>query len=208
MGYGHPYAVLAKESGYSVALTSRFPIVNAHKVLDNMWHGYIYANIRGIHVFAIHLSPFLYEKRVYEIKQILSQAALLPKGSAVMIAGDFNSYQARDSSHYSAKDLRAQQVREQNNAEIRNLNHAKFDYSVTNEIAATGYQDAVNMFSKQFDFTMPTKKYDAPFKHKIRIDYIWLNQVLQKKVKAAEVVYDDDTEAMSDHYPIFIQIKY
>ncbi len=208
ISYGHHYAVLAKESGYPVAITSRFPIVNVQKVLDNMWHGYIYANIRGIHVFAIHLSPYLYQKRLDEIKQILAHAAVLPKGSPVMIAGDFNSYQARDSSQYSAKELLIQQKREQKNTEIRNLNAGKFDYSVTNEGAAAGFKDAVNLFSGQFDFSMPTKKYDAAFKQKIRIDYVWLNQILQKKVKSASVIYDEDTAEMSDHYPIILSLKY
>ena len=208
IGYGHPYAMIAKESGYSVAITSRFPIVNAQKVLENMWHGYLYANINGLHVFAIHLSPFLYQKRLYEIRQILAQAALLPKGSPVLIAGDFNSYQARDSGYYSGKALLTQQSREQKNAEIRNLNAGKFDYSVTNEGTTAGFKDAVSLFSKQFDFSMPTKKYDAAFKDKIRIDYIWLNKSLQRKATAASVVYDDDTADMSDHYPILLDLNY
>ena len=208
IGYGHPYAMIAKESGYSVAITSRFPIVNAQKVLENMWHGYLYANINGLHVFAIHLSPFLYQKRLYEIRQILAQAALLPKASPVLIAGDFNSYQARDSGYYSEKALLTQQSREQKNAEIRNLNAGKFDYSVTNEGATAGFKDAVSLFSKQFDFSMPTKKYDAAFKDKIRIDYIWLNKSLQRKATAASVVYDDDTADMSDHYPILLDLNY
>ena len=208
IGYGHPYAMIAKESGYSVAITSRFPIVNAQKVLENMWHGYLYANINGLHVFAIHLSPFLYQKRLHEIRQILAQAALLPKGSPVLIAGDFNSYQARDSGYYSGKALLTQQSREQKNAEIRNLNAGKFDYSVTNEGTTAGFKDAVSLFSKQFDFSMPTKKYDAAFKDKIRIDYIWLNKSLQRKATAASVVYDDDTADMSDHYPILLDLNY
>jgi len=208
IGYGHPYAMIAKESGYSVAITSRFPIVNAQKVLENMWHGYLYANINGLHVFAIHLSPFLYQKRLHEIRQILAQAALLPKASPVLIAGDFNSYQARDSGYYSEKALLTQQSREQKNAEIRNLNAGKFDYSVTNEGTTAGFKDAVSLFSKQFDFSMPTKKYDAAFKDKIRIDYIWLNKSLQRKATAASVVYDDDTADMSDHYPILLDLNY
>ena len=208
IGYGHPYAMIAKESGYSVAITSRFPIVNAQKVLENMWHGYLYANINGLHVFAIHLSPFLHQKRLYEIRQILAQAALLPKASPVLIAGDFNSYQARDSGYYSGKALLTQQSREQKNAEIRNLNAGKFDYSVTNEGTTAGFKDAVSLFSKQFDFSMPTKKYDAAFKEKIRIDYIWLNKSLQRKATAASVVYDDDTADMSDHYPILLDLNY
>ncbi|TDQ11517.1 endonuclease/exonuclease/phosphatase family protein [Pedobacter metabolipauper] len=205
--YGHPYAVLAKESGYSVAITSRFPIVNVQKVLDNMWHGYIYANIHGIHVFAVHLSPFVYQKRLYEVKEVLAHAATLPKGSPVIIAGDFNSYHSKDSLNYTAKDLAAQRKREQGNAEIRNLNNGHFDYSVLDEIERSGFKDAVDLVSDQFNYTMPTKKYDAAFKTKIRIDYIWLNSILKKKVSEAAVIYDQHTEQMSDHYPVLLKLK-
>jgi exodeoxyribonuclease-3 len=204
--YGHPYAVLAKEYGYPVAITSRYPILNVQKVLDNMWHGYIYANIRGINVFAVHLSPFVYKKRQYEIKQVLEHANLLPKGSPVMIAGDFNSYQARDSVHYSKKALLDQIEREKANVEIRNLHDGSFDYSVTAEMEKAGYREAVNIFSSDFNHTMPTKKHHAPFKTKIRIDYIWLNPVLRKQASGATVIYDKETDTMSDHYPVLLKL--
>jgi exodeoxyribonuclease-3 len=204
--YEHPYAVIAKETGYSVAITSRYPIVNVQKVLDNMWHGYIYANIRGINVFALHLSPFVYKKRLLEVKQVIAHAALLPKNAPVLIAGDFNAYQARDSSNYTLKALAAQLKREANQSEIRNLNLSRFDYSVTGEMELKGYSDAVNLFSNTFNYTMPTKKYDAAFKSKIRIDYIWMNKVLKRKAESASVVYDQHTNEMSDHYPILLSL--
>jgi exodeoxyribonuclease-3 len=205
--YGHNYAVLGKETGYAVALTSRYPIANAQKMLKDMWHGYIYANIEGINVFVVHLSPFLYLKRREEVKQILAHAATLPAHAPVIIAGDFNSYQARDSMQYTAKELQSQLTREQKNSEIRNLHNGKFDYSVTGDMENAGYKDAVNVLSNQFNYSMPTQKYDAPYKSKIRIDYIWLNQSLVKNIKKANVVYDDNTHIMSDHYPVWLQLK-
>ena len=205
--YEHPYAVIAKETGYSVAITSRYPIVDVHKVLDNMWHGYIYASVHGVSVFAVHLSPFVYKKRLSEIRQVLAHAAMLPKSTPVMIAGDFNSYQAGDSVNYTQKALAAQVKREAGNAEMRNLNKGKFDYSVTSELELHGYRDAVNLFSKAFNYTMPTKKYDAAFKSKIRIDYIWMNGVLQRRAGGASVIYDQHTDEMSDHYPIWLTLK-
>src|SRR5690606_10677466 len=61
--YGHPYAVMSELEGYPVALSSKYPIVNVQKVVDNMWHAYLYARVNNIHVFVIHFSPFSYEKR-------------------------------------------------------------------------------------------------------------------------------------------------
>lgn len=205
--YGHNYAVLAKETGYSVALTSRFPIINVQKVLDNMWHGYLYANIQGVSVMAVHLSPFVYQKRLSEVKQILAQASLLSKKAPVIIAGDFNSFQAQDSTSYSEKGLLSQIKREKSNREIRTLNNGQYDYSVTGEMEKAGFRDAINIVSPKFNFSMPTKKYDAPYKSKIRIDYIWLSPSLAKKVAKAGILYDTETDVMSDHYPAWAQLK-
>ncbi|RYF90656.1 MAG: hypothetical protein EOO00_08810 [Chitinophagaceae bacterium] len=103
--------------------------------------------------------------------------------------------------------MAAQVKREAGNAEIRNLNEGKFDYSVISEMELHGYRDAVNLFSKAFNYTMPTKKYDAAFKSKIRIDYIWMNGVLQRRAGGASVIYDQHTDEMSDHYPIWLTLK-
>ena len=206
-GYGHPYAVIAKEHGYPVAISSRFPIVNVKKVLDNMWHGYISANIAGINVFAVHLSPFNREKRLCEVAEILAAAALSQKSVPVLIAGDFNSYLAQDSIFYSQEALSAQIKRESRNPEIRNLNGLNFDYKVTGKMKEAGFSNAVNLFHEDFQYTMPTKSHDAPFKMKIRIDYLWLNQAARRKALSAEVVYDDDTDHISDHYPLSLQLS-
>jgi exodeoxyribonuclease-3 len=205
-GYGHPYAIIAKEYGYPVAISSRFPIVNVRKVLDNMWHGYISANIAGLHVFAVHLSPFSREKRLNETEEILAAAALFPKSEPVVIAGDYNSYQAQDSTFYSKDALSAQINRESNHPEIRNLNGHNFDYTVTSKMQNAGYTDAVNLYKMGFTYTMPTKSHAAPFKTKIRIDYIWLNKAAAKKARSADVIYDEDTDCMSDHYPLRLHL--
>ena len=68
--YGHEYAILSKSEGYPVALTSKYPIVNAQKVVDNMWHAYIYANVANMHVFVVHFSPHQLIKRKAETQYL------------------------------------------------------------------------------------------------------------------------------------------
>jgi exodeoxyribonuclease III len=205
--YGHNYAVLGKETGYAVALTSRYPINNAQKVLKDMWHGYIYAEIEGINVFAVHLSPWVYLKRKEEVKLILAHVATLSKNAPVIIAGDFNSLHQRDSLRFTDKDLQSQIAREAKNPEIRNLNNGHFDYSVTADMESGGFEDAVNRLNKEFTHSMPTKKFYAPYKGKIRIDFMWLNKPLIKRLKKAFIIYDNDTDEMSDHYPVWLTLK-
>ena len=58
--YGHPYAVLCKESGFPVGLTSKYPIELRNRLLEDvpLWHGAIHTRIKDINVVVLHLYPF------------------------------------------------------------------------------------------------------------------------------------------------------
>ena len=67
--YGHSHAVLLKDTGYPVALTSKYPIV-AKRVTDNMHHGFLIARTGGYNIVVAHLSPFSWRKRQQEVATI------------------------------------------------------------------------------------------------------------------------------------------
>ena len=199
--YGHRYAVLSKTDGYPVALTSKYPIVNVQKVIDNMHHVYLVANINTINVIVIHFSPFSYLKRQQEVNEIIARADLFPKDEKVLIMGDFNSLSEKDASSYGAEDLNLQKEREMKEAHIRNLNNGKFDYSVTGAIEKKGFTDLVYKFHKNFQSSIPTRSSGS--KYEKRIDFIYVNPVLEKYSRSAEILKDDVTHEISDHYPVF-----
>lgn len=203
--YNHNYAVLSKTDGFPVALSSKYPIVNVQKVVDNMWHAYLYANINNVHVFVVHFSPFSYVKRQSEMQEILARVSLIPKNEPIVIMGDFNSLSVDDSVRYDAKFLEREINTEKKRSIVRNLNNGQIDYSVTNMIRNAGFIDALYIKDRTFRHTIPTKKY-AGGKEK-RIDYVWVNKALAKKVMKTEVLYDAVTDHLSDHYPIYIEIK-
>src|SRR5690606_41941561 len=86
--------------GFPVALTSKYPIVNTQKGVDNMWHAYLYANVNGNHVLVIHFSPFSYQKRRHEVAEVLARAALIPQEEPIMLLGDFHSLSHDDADEY------------------------------------------------------------------------------------------------------------
>lgn len=200
--YGHPYAVISKIEGFPVALSSKYPIVNVQKVVDNMWHAYLYANINNVHVFVIHFSPFSYQKRQAEVKEVLARAALVPKNEKVIIMGDFNSLSEDDAAMYNEEFIAAQKAGEKKQSHIRNLNNGKVDYTITGAMKEAGYKDALRIFHTDFQKSCPTKKYGSKFPK--RIDYMWINPKLTKSVKSANLIYDDVTDHISDHYPILV----
>src|SRR5690606_17227437 len=139
--YGHPYAIQSKLGGYPVAISSKYPVVNVQKVVDNMWHAYLYASINNIHVFVIHFSPFDYRKRQAEMKNVLAHAATLPQDEKILIMGDFNSLSETDAVHYGGEMVEGMRQREKEQNHIRNLNNDEIDYTVMNQLEKAGYKD-------------------------------------------------------------------
>ena len=204
--YGHPYAVLSKIEGFPVALSSKYPIVNVQKVVDNMHHVYLYANINNINVIVIHFSPFSYKKRQLEVSEVLSRAALIPKNEKVVIMGDFNSLSQTDASEYNEEALNAQKERELKENHIRNLNDGKFDYTVIGAMQKAGYIDLIRKFNSEFQYSAPTKKYSS--KYLKRIDFVWTNPKMAKYATSAKIIRDEVTDRISDHYPVLTTFNF
>lgn len=200
--HGHPYAVMSKLDGFPVALSSKYPIVNVQKVVDNMWHAYLYANVNNIHVFVIHFSPFSYEKRQHEMRQVLAHAALLPQDEKIIIMGDFNSLSQEDAQYHTQEMVQAMLEREKKEDHIRNLNNGKIDYTVMSAIMEAGYKDAFLLKNDSLIYSVPTKKYGKPSTR--RIDFIWTNPVLSERLTSSTIIQDATTDKISDHYPVMV----
>jgi exodeoxyribonuclease III len=207
--HSHPYAVISKEDGFPVAISSMFPIVNVQKVLDNMHHGYIYGISNNIHIFAVHLSPSNYKKRHEEIKTLLAHASLLPNDAMIMIIGDFNALSPSDSIFYSEEFISAR--REEQGGRIQNLREGNLDFSAIRFIEDAGYKDVFKLFNNGFKSSFSTATRVAKEgEHKgggMRIDYAFVNAALAKHVISADIIHDKDTELISDHYPVYFEIK-
>ena len=191
--YGHEYAILSKTEGYPVALTSKFPIVNVQKITDNMHHGYIYANTANLHIFVIHFSPHQLTKRKSEIRQILAHAALLPQNEKILITGDFNSFSPSDSIVYDTDRLKSYLRYEEEHSYVRNLSNGHFDYSVIEAIEKAGFKDLLKLFHKDF--------IQSSVESRQRIDFMFGNKELAKYCLSNEIIIDNKTRKLSDHYP-------
>ncbi|MEJ5961161.1 endonuclease/exonuclease/phosphatase family protein [Pedobacter immunditicola] len=200
--YNHPYAIQSKLKGFPVALSSKYPITNVRKVVDNMWHAFIYANINNIHVFVIHFSPFYHKKRKEEIRNVLAHAATLPKNEKTLIMGDFNALSPTDASNYTDDMVKKMQESEAKASHIRNLSNGKLEYSVIDQIEKAGYKDTFWLTNKLFKHSIPTKKYGSA--HFKRIDFMFANPEIAKQVKSSTIIHDQHTDQMSDHYPVLV----
>mgnify|MGYP002072097264 CR=1 FL=1 len=210
--YGHPYALQSKEEGFPVALTAKTPLVNFKKVTENMWHSYIYAKVRGIHIFVIHFSPFSYQKRLEEVAIILAQAQALPADEPILIMGDFNALDKSDSPHYDENVLATMKAAEEKQAHIRNLNQGKIDYSVTGKLKEAGFVDSYRLLNREFTGSVPTFK-DGQGNIKEsntgipkRIDFLWCNPAAVPYITKSIVFKNKLSDVISDHYPVYVEL--
>ena len=218
--YGHSYVAINTDVTHPIGLTSRFPITNVQRETVNMWHSYLYGHINGLHVFVTHLSPFEVKLRRQDVDLILAKAKQVPAGEGVIIAGDFNALAAKDSAQYSMELLTAMRRSEgrlepkSGQAIVKgktiyrnNLDNGHIDYTVTNKMIAAGFNDAYYLTNKVFKNSVPTKGHASKNSKLRRIDYIWVNNALAKRVKAVDIIQDEQTHTLSDHYPVVMTVE-
>lgn len=211
--YGHPYALLSKETGYPVAITSRYPIEHPQIVLEPMTHGCLLAEVAGYHIVVLHLDPFSYRKRQKELSLVLN---IIEKGKCFsgeenwILTGDFNSFSPTDQTAYTDNRYR-DRILEQppENPHRNNLNAGEIDYSIHRRLLDKGYIDALKTKYPDFIHTYPTRRFYTPKEEPvwIRYDYIYLSADLQEKIITVDPIRDPFTEYYSDHYPIKLILK-
>ncbi|NDV70151.1 endonuclease/exonuclease/phosphatase family protein [Dysgonomonas sp. 25] len=213
--YGHPYVYIVREPApdgsisFPVAITSKYPIVNVTRTVENASHGFITAEIEGFHFVVTHFHPFSSEKRGYEIDQILATVKSKPAGWKWLLMGDLNSVSPLDRSEYDNNLLR-DFIREDRKKRPHNKNLGKddeLDYTIQQRILDFGFVDAFKMFYPQFVPSAPTKLFYDQSKHPLRYDYLYVSKNMQKDVVKCEIIKDDFTDVYSDHYPVMLIFK-
>jgi exodeoxyribonuclease III len=212
--YGHKYAVLLKESPddaafFPVAITSKYPIIHVNKVIDNMWHGALYADIGKYHFVVTHMNPFWTAKRIDEINLIIDSIKYShdPNGKWI-IAGDLNSFSPADKTEYDKSNL-LEDIKEKQKKRpiLENLVDGQLSYTVQQNLLDAGFIDALKLKNKNFVATAPTKVFYDQASTPLRYDYIYISPMLKNDVMDVKVLKDEFTDNYSDHYPVQMIIK-
>ncbi len=92
--------------------------------------------------------------------------------------------------------------------EMRKMGRDKFGKDkirkdVIKKIMKLGFVDVVRQFSDSFEYSVPTLfNIDKEHFTKLRLDYIFVNQHLADKVKDARIIRNEETNQLSDHFPV------
>ncbi|MEN8865975.1 MAG: endonuclease/exonuclease/phosphatase family protein [Akkermansiaceae bacterium] len=209
--WGHPHSCLLKTRGFSVGMTSRWPIEVIEKRLEDMHHGYLHVKSHEIHYILVHLSPFKWEMRKRESGIITTKVkALLAKRERVIVLGDFNATSEADKKWLDAdKELIPKMEKsDAKHGHVQNLKDGKLDYSVMESFFNSGLVDTAKdhvpgdaAYRMSFPTGIFTDQKTPPEKGK-RIDYILSSADLYQKVKSSVIVREGVVNKISDHYPV------
>lgn len=214
--WGHTYAIMNKSSGFPCSLTSKFPFTEVKRVGGAFYttsalndpqtptypyfhHGYLRAKWNGIYLYCIHLDPFHYEDRKWEIDSLIRDMATLPSGAQIMIAGDHNSENYWDEVTIGSTVFRS---------EFYRYRSYYPNYDVTNAILTAGLKDTYTEKNPYFKAsTGHDSTYLTTTRNRWRIDYAFVTPGLASRITFSDIIKDYYTDRISDHYPVHIRLR-
>ncbi|MCB0630293.1 MAG: endonuclease/exonuclease/phosphatase family protein [Saprospiraceae bacterium] len=209
--WGHEYALILKEDGYPVGLTSRWPIKLISKYREGMWHGMLHVQTGGIDVFVVHLSPADWQFRNREAHLITRQLDTLTN-DRYLVVGDFNAHSPMDADlDLDRKSLLARyKTGDAKNEKYQNLRHGYWDYTTLSTFLSQGLIDVSMPFiapSERFSFPTPAltniwQTVSEIKRHRERIDFILAGPALAGQCVYSRILNGPETAELSDHYPV------
>ena len=192
--WGHAHAVILKEEGFPVGLTSNQPIKVIRRQVEGFHHGYLHCKTQGIHFFVVHFWPGKY----HEADVILAQVEpLLKQQESVIILGDFNGCSRKDEAFL-----------------IANAKQRKPDYKYVDKVESLGFVDIVCKHDENAKVSCPSPitipRWSADLEElklkRFRIDFVFANKKLAKESRSGTISLAKEIETISDHYPVIVEL--
>ena len=213
--WGHGYSVLLKKSGYSVGLTSRYPIEVKEKIRKGMHHGALHCKTNGIDFLVVHLHPGSIKRRREETKILLDKLNEIGKASSkIIVLGDFNAHSPFDAHLYDPEGELLNRLRKSNEGKglDGNVVNGDLDYSVMAGFLSFPLYDVTRKFTAGMAErgSFPARVLGPVNNETVqqlesrmeRIDYILVSPELEPKCVDAQVCNGEQNWLLSDHYPV------
>ena len=213
--WGHNYSVLLKTTGYSVGLTSKYPIEVIEKIREGMHHGALHCKTNGIDVLVVHLHPGSIARRHEEASILYEKLDGITKSATkYIVLGDFNANSPFDADLYDPKGPLITRLLESNKGKGLNGNivNGTLDYSVISKFLSFPLYDVVQKYSVglaergsfpgQVLAEVNKESQEQLVSRLERIDYILVSPELSVKCLDAKVHNGPENWFLSDHYPV------
>ena len=218
--WGHNYSILLKKDGYSVGLTSKFPIELKEKIREGMHHGALHCETNGIDFIVVHLSPHSIKKRREETKVLKEKLESIKReNSKYIVLGDFNAHSPFDAGFYDTDGPFMRRVRKNDKGKglDGNVYLGDLDYSVISSFLSLPLYDVVRKFTNGMEGrgsfpgrvlgSINNETDEQLVSRMERIDYILVSPGLEQKCVNAEVCNGKANWMLSDHYPVIAEFR-
>lgn len=197
-----PYYVFGdSNTEFKLATLSRRPIISHRVRTEGFWHSLVEVRISTssdeLTVFNLHLNPKWEGPRKEEVKKLLT---LVDTNTPVLLTGDFNSISNQD-------NYRDSLLNELQAHGITKFGRDELEFSVTGMLEVAKLIDVAAKLGDT-TVTVPSafnkdKNHEVP----LRLDYVFASQPAAEYVESIEVVKNEITDAISDHYPILVNLR-
>lgn len=209
--WGHNYAVILKEDGYPVGITSKKPISLKNKILKNSGHGLLHVETYGLDFLVTHLNPSDTRKRHGEAAFILDYLKNNHLDNFLLM-GDMNAHSPMDAEYMETHSTNL--LMKYGGKNSTNLIDGRFDYSTISSFLSYPLVDVCRKYvttNKRTTFPTPilmgvSRHKEVRAKVEERIDFIFAPFNLFNKVVDAFIFNEGDTDYLSDHYPIGVDL--
>lgn len=200
VGLQHCHLALSTQSGYHVAILSRYPF-KAIKELHSLKRAGVVAVIEtdmgDISIAAVHLAPSTEDTRLNELSAAISEQA---KYDLRIIMGDLNSLSENDGYDFAKLSESADTPKQE--AEVEEPR-----YDVINKLEQSGYFDVAAMHGNQKEYTVPITQDGNSVYRNLRLDYIFVSERLRSRLSSYAVIRSKLAEKTSDHFPVVAEFK-
>jgi exodeoxyribonuclease-3 len=203
--WNHPHtAFLTAPTGFHLGVSSSFPLIELAQMKHDMHHGALLVQVNfddqtKIGLVATHLNPYSATARTIEAKIITDQLKKQDLKDWI-IAGDLNSLSEHDAAYYEppTKFTATRKLKDK----FLTPDSNSIDYTTINHFIQQGYIDTLRE-SDQFRSSVPTKlEVDPMHALQMRLDYILATKELTEKLVNANILDNETTAFLSDHYPV------
>ncbi|MGV3464601.1 MAG: endonuclease/exonuclease/phosphatase family protein [Heyndrickxia sp.] len=201
-GFDYQHLLRMNSSPYSVGIVSEYPIDVIEEDEKNFYHGLLHVKIRDIHFFIVHFSPEDSIYREKEAQHIVEKIKDLKK-EKIIIMGDFNTLSPLDMERYDRENV-LERFKKRDGLVRKYLKGNSLNYAPMKILLDTGFHDPAAKI--KHNYTIPTELVTSVHGAKLRLDYILVNDLLLHQNPVAGTFIDNDTDRLSDHYPIFCKL--
>jgi len=179
-----------------IIIFSNFQINDEEHIGKGIMKVKLTVNKKSISLIAAHLSPGFEDKRLVQIDKIIKKS----NNEKTILIGDLNSLSPLDK--YNEESL----IETFRKINLKKFGDKKLRFDVQKKILNFGLIDTVKKFSNSFEYSVPTEfNKDPHHAAKLRLDYLYITPNLLPNLKSSRIIRNEETNQLSDHFPIIAE---